>query len=149
VLGAVVDWSKLHQQEIVMLSISFGNKYGSDPRLLKSICSQTLGTAVAAGTVLQPCMVPRLFKVPWPYDMFMNEIWALSGHPRIITNWADCTGESWSPPDLPLPLPFATHYVDYCPDPQGMHESAEHRTADDGLSPYGGARRPGLGEMGG
>jgi hypothetical protein len=137
VLGAIVDWSKQHPREILMLYINFGSNYGSDPNLLKQICSQTLGSKDAAGLVLQPSMVPQLFKlVPWPYDMSMNEIWALPGHPRIITNWADCTGGEWGLPPETVALPFATRYADRCSSAQavidGLAPSLEARTDDGG-----------------
>ncbi|MGH8014382.1 MAG: hypothetical protein ACREQ4_17980 [Candidatus Binataceae bacterium] len=136
VLGAIVDWSEQHPREILMLAIRFGNAYGSDPNLLKQICSQTLGAAVTAGLVLQPSMVPQLFCAPWPYDMSMNEIWALPGHPRIITDWADCTGGDWSLPPTTAALPFDGHYADRCSSSQavidGLAPSLDARTDDDG-----------------
>jgi hypothetical protein len=71
--------------------------------------------------------------------MTMNEIWALPGQPRIITNWADCTGEDWStlnPVTGQAPWPFATRYADRCSSSQDIVDvlapSLEARTDDGG-----------------
>ncbi len=143
VLAAVVEWSKQHPREIVMLSIDVGAQLPGDQTRLNSICSTTLGSAVTAGLVLQPSMVPQSPPLGTTlFDMTMNEIWALPGQPRIITNWAGCTGGDWSIPDSPLaPLPFATRFADQCSDSQAIIDvlapSLEARTDDSGSLVWG------------
>ncbi len=141
VLAAVVEWSTQHPQEILMLSIDVAPQFAGDQTLLNQICSATLGSAVTAGLVLQPSMLPPGMTL---WDLTMNEIWALPGQPRIITNWAGCTGERWSNPDpAKAPWPFATRYADRCLDfyldpgqsrfiLEALTPSLEARTDDNG-----------------
>jgi hypothetical protein len=110
VLTDIVTWAVQpgHEREILVLTISIDNSFTGNSNVLNGICGSLLG-----GAVLQPSIVPPNTTL---YDMSMNEIWALPGHPRIITNWSDCTGQTWppAPPPGTAATPYGGYYADGC-----------------------------------
>lgn len=137
VLDAIVAWSEEHPKEIVILNIGIGSQFGTNATALNQICQDSFSVALAVNLVLQPGMVPKSPLGTTLYDMTMNEIWALPGAPRIITNWSDCTGGNWSLPGSGVaPLPIATRYADHCSSAQPIIDtlgpSLEAREDDNG-----------------
>ncbi len=115
-LDKLFSWLELpgHEREIIVLDFTFGNAAGSDPDRLNQLCSDYLSSS---GRVLQPSMVPPNTNL---YDMSMNEIWALPGHPQLIVKgWDGCTAQTWppAPPPGTAATPISNYYSNLCDGP--------------------------------